>query len=71
MHTKKLRLFEAEILNVDYTYAVLIVKNRRFTQLQPLVVKLKSLIGSEQPSFLIIFNHNEVSKEPLVVKYYL
>lgn len=59
------------MLNVDYTYMAFAVKFRKFTQLQPLVVKLKSLIGSEQPSFLIIFNHNEVSKEPLVVKYYL
>ena len=59
------------MLNVDYTYMAFTVEIRRFTQSQPLVVKLKSLIGSEQPSFLIIFNHNEVSKEPLVVKYYL
>ena len=59
------------MLNVDYTYMTYTVKFRKFAQLQPLVVKLKSLIGSEQPSFLLIFNHNEASKEALVVKYYL
>lgn len=35
------------MLNVDYTYAAFAVGIRKFAQLQPLVVKLKSLIGSE------------------------